>query len=118
MVAAKMLPEAEDVSKITTKAVSYTHLVFFFDQFLKTTYANKLVYTLFACMVTGWLAILCVNLVKKEYKQSQKSRCHTIQDRPTKKHGKAPGREMCIRDRYTSRTIFQRRCEAADHQDQ
>ena len=62
MVAAKMLPEAEDVSKITTKAVSYTHLVFFFDQFLKTTYANKLVYTLFACMVTGWLAILCVNL--------------------------------------------------------
>ncbi len=36
--------------------------VFFFDQFLKSTSANKLVYTLFACMVTGWLAILGVHL--------------------------------------------------------
>ncbi|MCU6763119.1 Inner membrane protein YjjP [uncultured Roseburia sp.] len=36
--------------------------VFFFDQLLKTATANKLVYTLFACMVTGWLAILFVSL--------------------------------------------------------
>ena len=36
--------------------------VFLFDQFVKDPGANKLVYTLFACMVTGWLAILAVDV--------------------------------------------------------
>ena len=36
--------------------------VFFFDQLLKSPGANKLVYTLFASMVTGWLAILFVRI--------------------------------------------------------
>lgn len=36
--------------------------VFFFDQLLKSPAANKLVYTLFACLVTGWLAILLVEI--------------------------------------------------------
>lgn len=34
--------------------------VFFFDTFLTGALANKIVYTLFACMATGWLAILFV----------------------------------------------------------
>lgn len=36
--------------------------VFFFDQFLNKAVANKLVYTLFASLLTGWLAILAVKL--------------------------------------------------------
>lgn len=36
--------------------------VFFFDIFLTGALANKIVYTLFACMATGWLAILSVQV--------------------------------------------------------
>lgn len=36
--------------------------VFCFDQFLNKAVTNKLVYTLFASMLTGWLAILAVKL--------------------------------------------------------
>ena len=36
--------------------------VFFFDRFLTSPGANRLVYTAFACMVSGWFAILLVDV--------------------------------------------------------